>query len=310
MRVLVTGGAGFIGSHLVERLAEEGHEVVVLDNLSTGRRANLGAVADRARLVVADVRDAAAVSSCAAGCGLAFHLAAAVSVPWSVEHPADSHEINLRGTLNVLLAARDAGVRRVVFASSAAVYGPGAPLPAPEEAPFAPVSPYGVEKAAGELYLAMFHRLYGLETTALRFFNVYGPRQDPASPYSGVVSTFADRVRQGSALTIQGDGEQTRDFVYVGDVVRAMTIAATAPQAAGRVYNVGTGRAVRLLDMLAVLERLAGRPIARGFGPPRPGDVRASLADPGRARRELGFAAEVGLEAGLRSVLESPPTAS
>ncbi len=305
MKVLVTGGAGFIGSHLVERLVAEGHETVVLDDLSAGRRENLAAVADRVRLMVGDVRDAAWVERCVQGCARVFHLAAAVSVPHSVAHPEETHEINLRGTLHVLLAARAAGVRRVVFASSAAVYGSEPPLPTREDLPPAPISPYGVEKAAGELYMGLFHRLYGVETVTLRFFNVYGPRQDPRSSYSGVVSRFADAAATGTAVTVFGDGAQTRDFVFVEDVARALTLAGEHPTAPGRTYNIGTGRESSLVRLLDVLEEVAGCRIVRRSAPPRIGDPRASCADVSRAREDLGFAASTDLGEGLRRLLQS-----
>lgn len=305
MRVLVTGGAGFIGSHLVTRLLAEGHTVRVLDDLSTGKRENLAHVADDVELVVGDVRDPAKVEACARGCELVYHEAAIVSVPYSVEHPQISHDVNIQGTLNVLLAARAAGVRRVVFACSAAIYGEEPTLPKREDMPAAPIAPYGVEKITGEYYVLAWPKLYGVEGVALRYFNVFGPRQDPRSPYSGVISIFADRARTGRPITIFGDGEQSRDFVFVEDVVQANVLAGTIPAASGRAYNVARGERTTLNQLAAMMGRLVGRTLDVRHDSPRAGDIRDSLADITRAKTELGYAPRVGVEEGLRRLLDS-----
>lgn len=303
-RFLVTGGAGFIGSHLCEALVARGCGVRVLDDFSSGHRENLRAVRDEIEIMEGDVRDAAAVESAARGVDGVFHLAALVSVPDSVNRPRDSHAINAGGTLNVLLAARAAGARRVVYASTAASYGSDPELPKREDMLPMPESPYAADKVAGELYLRVFAKLYGVETVALRFFNVYGPRQDPRSPYSGVISRFAHALRAGARPVIFGDGGQTRDFVYVGDVALACVAAMFHPAVGrGDVFNVATGRSVSLLELLRALGELTGRTIEPEFAPERPGDIRHSAADVRRAADTLGFRAEVSLRDGLRRLL-------
>jgi UDP-glucose 4-epimerase len=297
MRALVTGGAGFIGSHIAERLLSSGHEVVVLDNFFSGHRRNLDGL--DVKLVEGDVRDEKMVTELARGCEVIFHEAAIVSVPYSVEHPQESHDVNIQGTLNVLQAARAAGVSRVVFASSAAIYGEEPTLPKTEAMRPEPMSPYGVEKLTGEHYLATWSRLFGVETVALRYFNVFGPRQDPKSPYSGVISIFVDRILAGQPLTFFGDGSQTRDFVYVGNVVDANLLAATTPGVSGRMYNVGCGKSTSLLTLASLIERAAGKKVERRFGTPRAGDIKDSVAEIERARSELGYAPAVDVEEGL-----------
>ncbi len=314
MRALVTGGAGFIGSHLVQRLVETGHEVVVLDNFFSGSRDNLAAAiaaaatsssrgGEHVRLVEGDVRDPQAVESCAEGCEVVFHEAAIVSVPLSVERPQESHDVNIQGTLNVLQAARKAGTRRVVFASSAAIYGEEPTLPKTEAMRPEPMSPYGVEKITGEHYLSTWSKLFALETVALRYFNVFGPRQDPRSAYSGVISVFVDRILSGRPLTFYGDGSQTRDFVYVGNVVDANLLAATLPGVSGRAYNVACGRRITLLELASLIEAAAGQTVERSFAAPRAGDIRESLADISRAGAELGYEPAVDVEEGLRRLV-------
>jgi UDP-glucose 4-epimerase len=304
MKALVTGGAGFIGSHIVEQLVRGGHEARAFDNLTTGKRANLAHVPG-AELVVGDVRDDAALASAMQGRDVVFHQAAIVSVPYSVEHPRESQDVNLRGTLNVLEAARATGVRRVVFASSAAVYGEEPTLPKRESMLPAPISPYGIEKLASEHYLAVWSKLFGLECVALRYFNVFGPRQDPSSPYSGVISIFVERMLRGDALTIFGDGEQFRDFVFVEDVVQANLLAATRPEAAGRVYNVARGDKTTLNELVAMLARITGRDASPKHAAPRAGDIRESLADVTRLKSELGYAPRFDVESGLRRLVDS-----
>lgn len=303
MQILVTGGAGFIGSHLVTRLLGDGHTVRVLDNLSTGKRENLAHVAADVELVIGDVRDAAKVEECARGCEIIFHEAAIVSVPYSVENPQISHDVNIQGTLNALLAARAVGARRVVFACSAAIYGEEPTLPKREDMAPSPIAPYGVEKITGEYYVLAWPKLYGVEGVALRYFNVFGPRQDPRSPYSGVISIFADRAQTARPITIFGDGLQSRDFVFVEDVVQANVLAATVPGASGRAYNVGRGERTTLNELAAMMGRIVGRTLEVRHEAPRAGDIRDSVADISRAKSELGYAPRVGVEEGLRTLL-------
>ena len=304
MKALVTGGAGFIGSHIAQRMAKEGHQVVILDNLSTGRLENLETFADRVDFVEGDVRDAALLRELARGCELVFHQAAVVSVPYSVEHPQESHDVNIQGTLNALLAARDAGARRLVFASSAAIYGEEPVLPKAEQMRPTPISPYAVEKITGEHYLGAFHQLYGLQTVALRYFNVFGPRQDPKSPYSGVISIFVDRLLRQEDPMIFGDGEQYRDFVFVQDVVQANLLAAAHDAAPGKVFNVGRGERTSLNQLVEILSRLTGYQASPTHGEPRAGDIRESLADITRIRQTLGYEPEVEVEEGLAALVE------
>jgi len=303
VQILVTGGAGFIGSHLVTRLLGDGHTVRVLDNLSTGKRENLAHVAADVELVIGDVRDAAKVEECARGCEIIFHEAAIVSVPYSVENPQISHDVNIQGTLNALLAARAVGARRVVFACSAAIYGEEPTLPKREDMAPSPIAPYGVEKITGEYYVLAWPKLYGVEGVALRYFNVFGPRQDPRSPYSGVISIFADRAQTARPITIFGDGLQSRDFVFVEDVVQANVLAATVPGASGRAYNVGRGERTTLNELAAMMGRIVGRTLEVRHEAPRAGDIRDSVADISRAKSELGYAPRVGVEEGLRTLL-------
>lgn len=310
MRVLVTGGAGFIGSHIAHRLLGEGHEVVVLDNFSTGRRENIAAIEARGlKVVEGDVRDEKTVRACTEGCALVYHEAAVVSVPYTVEHPQESHDVNIQGTLNVLQAARAAKVKRVVFASSAAIYGEEPTLPKIETMKPEPISPYGVEKITGEHYLATWAKLFDLETIALRYFNVFGPRQDPSSPYSGVISIFVDRILAGRGLTFFGDGKQVRDFVYVSNVVDANILAGTKPGVSGRAFNVACGKRTTLLELATLIERAAGKTVERSFSDPRAGDIKESVADIERARSELSYAPAVDVEEGIRHLVEYVRTA-
>lgn len=302
MRTLVLGGAGFIGSHLVERLFLQGHQVRVLDNLSTGKRENLANVAANVELVVGDLRDDATLTSAAKGCEVIFHQAAIVSVQRSLDEPRLTQAINLTGTLGVLEAARAAGVRRVVFASSAAVYGAGGDEPRRESMATFPESPYGLEKLAGEHYLRMWNELYGLETVALRYFNVFGPRQDPSSPYSGVISIFVDRLKRGVAPTIFGDGEQTRDFVHVSNIVEANYLAGTAQGAQG-VFNVASGATTSLNHLFATMCQIRGATLRPQYAAARPGDIRHSSADISLARERLGYVPRVALAEGLTQLL-------
>lgn len=302
--VLVTGGAGFIGSHLVEALVRRGDRVRVLDNFTTGKKENLASVWDQIELIEGDIRDRSAVCRAVAGVEQIFHQAALVSVPLSVQDPLANHTVNVDGTFNLLNAAREAEVQTFVYASSAAVYGD---LPDPlkvESVTPAPLSPYGLAKRIGEEYAALFTHLYGLNIVCLRYFNVYGPRQDPHSPYSGVISIFLERARTGQPATIFGDGHQRRDFVYVGDVVRANLMAAACPAASGRVFNVGTGHATTILRLWDLVQTVVGVRLPAQFAPERAGDVRHSVADPDLARRVLGFEARTPLLDGLRETWE------
>lgn len=307
MRYLITGGAGFIGSHLADALLAAGHDVRVLDDFSTGRRANLESAhaSRKIEIIEADVRETDVVHEAAAGVEGIFHLAALVSVQQSVEHPQLSFDINVRGTVNVFEAARQARIPRVVLASSAAVYGDTASPAREEGTPTNPLSPYALDKLVAEQYAASYSRLYGVATVALRYFNVYGLRQDPASPYSGAISVFADRIRQRREVTVYGDGEQTRDFVHVSDVVQANMVAMTAPYRGFAVCNVGTGRAVSINRLLETLSRQAGWQPPVDRQPARQGDIRHSCADIGRARTLLGYAPQRDLDAGLRELIAS-----
>ncbi len=302
-RALVTGGAGFIGSHLVDALAARGCRVTVLDNLSTGSLANLAQLDDRIGFVQADIRDEGALAQAAGGAEVIFHQAAVVSVPGSVQDPVGSASVNEAGTLGVLDAARRLGVRRVVLASSCAVYGDDPDLPKHENLPPAPSSPYAVQKLCNELYARLFHRLYGLETVCLRYFNVYGPRQDPSSPYSGVISIFIRRALAGEAPAIHGDGSQSRDFVFVADVVRANLLAAASPPAAGSLFNVGTGEGVRIDRLWQLIADLSGSAAVPRRLPPRAGDVHASRAATRHAAAGLGFRSRFSLREGLEETI-------
>lgn len=308
MKALVTGGAGFIGSHLAEALCRQGAAVVVVDDLSTGAMANLGwrRPGDAVEFVQGDVSDAALLRRVAAGCDWVFHHAAVASVPRSVEDPVATHRTNLEATLHLLVAAREARVRRVVFASSSAVYGNQEAATKAESLPPDPLSPYALHKLAGEYYCRLFHGLYGLETVALRYFNVFGPRQSFDSPYSGVIARFCTCLLEGRTPTIFGDGRQSRDFVYVANVVQANLRAAQAPagSVAGRVFNIGTGSSRSLLDLVATLNRLTGQDLVPQFAPPRPGDIQHSLADIRAGQSQLGYSPGVEWEAGLERTLD------
>jgi UDP-glucose 4-epimerase len=301
---LVTGGAGFIGSHLVEALTLAGRPVRVLDNFSTGLRANLDTIRPAPEIVEGDLGDPEAVSRAVAGAGTVFHLGALASVQFSVENPAASHRVCATGTLNVLDAARRAGVRRVVYAASSSAYGIPAGDVQTEADPLRPLSPYAAAKLSGELYAEAFAATYGLETVRVRFFNIFGPRQRPDSPYSGVIALFTAALTAGRSPTVFGDGLQSRDFTYVGDAVQSLVKAAAAPGVSGRVYNIGTGRSINLLELVDVLNRLLGKAVPIQFAPARAGDVRHSRADISRARKELGYEPAVPFEEGLQRTLE------
>ncbi len=300
---LITGGAGFIGSHLVAWLLAQSWKVRVLDDFSTGKRDNLTPFGKRIRIFDGSVTLPSDVASATAGCDTVFHLAAMPSVALSIADPLTMHDICATGTLNVLKAARDGGVRRVVYASTAAAYGDQPGEIRRESDPLMPLSPYAAAKLAGEHYCSCFTAVYGLETVRLRFFNVFGPRQDPKSPYTGVIAIFLAAMSEGRIPTIFGDGLQARDFVYVENVVQGILQAAASPAAVGNVYNLGMGMAITLLDLVRDLNELLGTSIVPQHAPARPGDIRHSQSDIAAARRDLGFAPQVSFLEGLRRTL-------
>lgn len=303
MQCLVTGGAGFIGSHLVEGLLNRGHQVRVLDDLSTGQVDNFREMNPRPDLITGCVGNANTVLQAMQGVDLVFHLAALASVQRSVEAPAESHQVCATGTLHVLDAARRCGVKRVVYAASASAYGiPDSEIQS-EDSPVRPLSPYAAAKLAGEAYCQAFTNTYGLETVRLRFFNIFGPRQRADSPYSGVIAIFASMLSEGRVPTLFGDGQQTRDFTYVTDVVQACLLAAEKPGVAGDVFNVGTGRGTSLLQLLEAMNQLLGTSIAPRHGDPRAGDIRHSCADISKARQRLGYEPNMLFEEGLAKTL-------
>lgn len=304
MQVLVTGGAGFIGSHLTQALVQAGHSVRVLDNLSSGSVDNLAGVA--VDFIEGDVADWEVVKTAVHDCDLVFHQAALVSVPQSIAEPALNHAVNVTGAFHVFEAARQAGVRRVVYASSAAVYGNLPNLPKKESDAVAPLTPYAMAKRAGELLAAVYAASYGLESVGLRYMNVFGPRQDPSSPYSGVLSIFCSRVLAGQPLIIHGDGNQTRDFIFVSDVVKANLLAAgVKPLQAGAspIYNIGLGKHTSLNTIVDLLGQIVGHQIEKTHRPSRAGDIKHSVADIALARRRLGFAPETTFQTGLKVTL-------
>ncbi|MFH1278754.1 MAG: SDR family oxidoreductase [Candidatus Eisenbacteria bacterium] len=303
-RILITGGAGFIGSHVVRLLVTTGDSPLrVLDDFSTGRRENLAGLEKGVEVVEGDVRDERAVSEAMDGADAVIHLAAVASVPESIADPATTNAVNVGGTLNLLEGARKAGVRRFVFASSTAVYGEREKLPVSEEDPKEPLSPYAASKLIGEIYGFAYHRLHGLPFTALRYFNVFGSRQDENSPYAAVIPLFLGRIERGEAPVIFGDGKQSRDFIHVSDVAEANRLALERDEAVGRVFNIGRGEAIDLNRLAALIGRAAGREIPPRREAPRPGDIIRSRANIERARRELGFEPRTGLEEGLRETL-------
>ncbi len=301
---LVTGGAGFIGSHIVEELIRRGESVRILDNLSTGKVANLGPVRDKVDLRDTDIRDLDSIRPLFKGVDYVIHLAALASVARSMEDPVETTQVNLGGTVHVLLAARDAKVKRVVMAATAAAYGNHPVLPRVETQTPQPLSPYAVTKLAGEYYGRIFNDNFGLETVSLRFFNIFGPRQDPKSPYTGVLSKFIVAYLTGAMPVIFGDGEQSRDFTYVANVVDASLRACRAPAAAGKVINIGTGKSATLNQTITVLNGIFVKPVKAQYGPPRPGDVKHSTADISLARAALGYEPLVSFEDGLRRTVD------
>lgn len=303
---LVTGGAGFIGSHIVERLVREGHKVRVIDNLSTGNKENIEPFLEEIEFIEGDIRDLELVREAMEGVDYVLHQAAVPSVPRSVKDPLTTNSANVEGTLNILIAARDAGVKRVVYASSSSAYGDAPTLPKHEEMTLEPRSPYAVSKLAGELYCQAFYHVYGLETVALRYFNVFGPQQDPESQYAAVVPKFIMALLSGEPPTIFGDGEQSRDFTYVENIVEANLLAAEAPDVAGEVFNIACGERITVNELTRLLAEIAGAnpELKPEYAPRRPGDVRHSLADISKAGRLLGYEGKVSASEGLRQTVE------
>jgi UDP-glucose 4-epimerase len=304
MRALVTGGGGFIGSHVAERLLHEGYEVRVLDNFSSGRRSNLLAFADEIEIVEGDIQSYERAHTAVRGCDVVVHQAALPSVPRSIQDPLTSNASNVTGTLNVLLAARDSDVKRVVCASSSSVYGANETLPKAERLPAVPISPYAVGKLASEGYCRSFSEVYGLDTVALRYFNVFGPRQDPLSQYAAVVPVFINALLDGEQPVIYGDGTQTRDFTYVDNVVEGTVLALTAREVAGKVYNVAYGEGVTINTLFELVRGIVGVEIEPRFVEARRGEVRRSQADISRATRELGYWPAVSLREGLELTID------
>ncbi|MGA8152201.1 MAG: SDR family oxidoreductase [Terriglobales bacterium] len=303
---LITGAAGFIGSALSRAILAQGDKVRGIDNLSTGKAENLAAVREQIDFRQADLLDLNAVRDACLGVDYVFHEAAIPSVPRSVADPIESNRANVDATVNVLVAARDAKVKRVVYAASSSAYGDTPTLPKREDMPPNPISPYAVAKLTGELYMTSFWSCYGLETVSLRYFNIFGPRQDPNSPYSGVLAKFITQMLRGEQPAILGDGQQSRDFTYVDNVVSANLLACKAPavEVAGRVFNIATGHRVDLNETFRVLKELTGYPGEVRYGPERTGDVKHSLADLSRARKHLGYEPVVNFEEGLRRTIE------
>jgi nucleoside-diphosphate-sugar epimerase len=304
MRYVVTGGAGFIGSNTVDELVKRGHSVVVLDDLSAGKEENLAEIRNKITFIKGSITDIETVRKAMHEADYVLHLAARTSVPRSVKDPIESNRINIDGTLNVLVAARDAKVKRIVFAASSSAYGETPTLPKVETMQPAPISPYGVTKFVGELYLQTFGRCYGLENVSLRYFNVFGPRQDPSSPYSGVLAKFCNAALEQTQPVIFGDGEQTRDFTYVENAVQANLLAFEAPNVSGKVFNVGVSGRVSLNEVVELLSRISGHRMDAKHDPPREGDIRDSQADITQARNLLGYNPHVDFEEGLRRTFD------
>ena len=304
MRYVVTGGAGFIGSNTVDELVRRGHSVVVLDDLSSGKEENLAEVRNKITLIKGSITDIEVVRKAMHEAEYVLHLAARTSVPKSVKDPIETNKVNVDGTLNVLVAARDAKVKRVVFAASSSAYGETPTLPKVESMVPQPISPYGVTKFVGELYAQTFGRCYGLDNVSLRYFNIFGPRQDPSSPYSGVLAKFCSAFLEDIPPVIFGDGEQTRDFTYVENAVQANLLACEAPNASGKIFNVGVGGRFSLNETIALLNKATGKALEPKYEPARDGDIRDSQADISQAREFLGYEPQVQFEEGLRRTFE------
>ena len=304
MRYLVTGGAGFIGSNTVDELVRRGHSVVVLDDFSSGKEDNLTEVRNKITFIRGSITDIEVVRKAMHEAEYVLHLAAKTSVPRSVKDPIETNKINIDGTLNVLVAAKELKVKRVVFAASSSAYGETPTLPKVETMQPEPISPYGVTKYVGELYGQAFGRCYGLENVALRYFNIFGPRQDPSSPYSGVLAKFCSAFLEDAPPVVFGDGEQTRDFTYVENAVQANLLACEAPSVSGKVFNVGVGGRVSLNEVVRVLGKISGKTLETKYEPPRDGDIRDSQADITQAKELLGYEPQVSFEEGLSRTYE------
>jgi nucleoside-diphosphate-sugar epimerase len=304
MRYLVTGGAGFIGSNTVDELVRRGHSVVVLDDFSSGKEENLAEVRNKITFIKGSITDIEVVRKAMHEAEYVLHLAAKTSVPRSVKDPIETNKINIDGTLNVLVAAKELKVKRVVFAASSSAYGETPTLPKVETMQPEPISPYGVTKYVGELYGQAFGRCYGLENVALRYFNIFGPRQDPSSPYSGVLAKFCSAFLEDTQPVVFGDGEQTRDFTYVENAVQANLLACEAPSVSGKVFNVGVGGRVSLNEVVRALGKISGKTLETKYEPPRDGDIRDSQADITQARELLGYEPQVSFEEGLSRTYE------
>lgn len=304
MKILVTGGAGFIGSHLVDLLLSQNHQVVVLDNLGTGKMSNLPAAHGSLKIIVGDICSAETVGSAVVGCDAIVHLAAVASVQASVDDPGGTHQVNLVGTINLLEAAKQQKINRFVFASSAAVYGNTSELPVTENTPLAPLTPYAADKLASEYYIDFYRRQYGLNPLLFRFFNIFGPRQDPASPYSGVISIFLQRAMDQRPMTVFGDGEQTRDFVFVADLVRLLEQAVSTSRNIAGPMNVGNGHQTSLNQLLAAIQEISEKPLQISYCASRPGDIRHSCADNRRIKEQMDYRSEFTVAEGLKHTWE------
>ena len=302
---LVTGGGGFIGSNMVRFLLEKGHQVRVLDNFETGRRENLIEIADRIDLIEGDIRDRSSVERAVADCDVVYHLAALGSVPRSMKDPGTTHDVNVNGLFNVLDASRQADVKRMVFSSSSSVYGQSPVLPQHEELPLAPISPYGATKAIGEIYFRAFYETYGLQSVCLRYYNVFGPRQDPESQYAAAIPLFVSSLLRDQSPGIFDDGEQSRGFTYIENVLQANYLAATAPETHGEAVNISTNASVTVNTVVNTIRELLGKQqIEPNYLPPREGDIKHSLADISRARKLIGYEPKIDFDAGIRLAID------
>ncbi len=309
MKVCITGGAGFIGSHIAEECVKKGYDVIVFDNFSTGKKENLSFVKNyhnaRIKIIKGDVSDYKAVSKAVKGCEAVFHEAAVASVQKSIENPPSTFESNAKGTLHVLEASRNNGVKKVIFACSAAIFGDHPQIPKREDSPVLPKSPYGADKYISEVYLRLYNELYNLTTVSLRYFNVFGPRQDPSSPYSGVISIFTSRIAKGQDITVFGDGKQYRDFIFVKDVVQANMLALEKIHSGFHYYNVGYGKATDLNTLINILQKIYNKDITVNYADARAGDIKESVSDPSKIISQLGFAPGYTVEEGLKILVES-----